>query len=349
MILSLGLLSKGEFVIKSLDLTQEQYNRISTCDQRSESYGNIIMSEVLREYLKGAPEKYTKLVVDSGEVTLQHRYPNERIPTGKKCPRYADARNVVGISRMIPNTVVMNKDRFGYNEILKLAIAGADVAAEMVFNANIKIRLGFRFFGKCRTYRSKTCSARLRSTGTMNLIIGLRASNYQMINIGGRDHVEFKMNAAVYEGAKGSSFSDLKFESQGSCKIRFLGISVRNLNNKVKAYATKFFGKANDYEELAAPKLMQKLQEMLGVKMGEKVTIPVNIQGGNRKKRSTTAGSNRTCPQTCPSGWPRLGNLNKCGKIFGLRRVNCKNHHPNAVLEVDNSAGIPIYICTIPM
>ena len=94
--------------------------------------------------------------------------------------------------------------------------------------------------------------------------------------------------------------------------------------------------------------MVKKLETVLKAKIGETVTVPINVTGGGRRKRAASPGCKR---MECPSGFSRIGNSQRCQKPFGSRKPNCAVYGPSAsVFSFPlGSSGKHIYYCHADM
>ena len=158
----------------------------------------------------------------------------------------------------------------------------------------------------------------------------MQASNVLTECIGDQEHLTFNVDVKVTNTAEDKSYAPVT-ASDKKCKAELLGFRVAKI--KVKEYAQQYFTR-NKFRELRGQKLVNELENKLQAKLGSTVSIPI-----------TTAGEPRTCPRskrdvtenkkrcykkkTCPNGFTRMGNEEKCGKFMGMNTPNCNIYGSN--------------------
>merc|ERR1719447_707929 len=85
---------------------------------------SLATADALRAFMT---KNHVKVVVDSGEVRLADRFPNEKIDTGHSCTVTAEARDIQAEVSMLPNTVELDPIGILYLDEVQNSIAVADV------------------------------------------------------------------------------------------------------------------------------------------------------------------------------------------------------------------------------
>ena len=184
--------------------------------------------------------------------------------------------------------------------------------------------------------------------GTNHVIAVMQASNVLTECIGDQEHLTFNVDVKVTNIAEDKTYAPVTANAD-KCKV--LGFKL-----KVEEYASRYFKGNKRIRELRGTKLVQELENKLQAKMGSTVSIPITTSGEARKcqdqrfKRDVTEIKERcTKKKTCPNGFTRMGNENKCGKYLGLNRPNCGTYGPNVKIFTKNLGGQTLYWCTTPM
>ena len=251
---------------------------------------------------------------------------------------------------MIPGTASLEPGGVDYDDLLKMAFAATDVDHEVSVTMSVRVYFGTKlWFGRCRNYGRKTCDGvKGTSRGTNHVLVVLVASNVLAECINNQEHLTFSINVKVTDVAEGKTYSPVTANDQ---KCRYLFGKI-----KVTEYANRYFKGNKKIHELRGTKLVAELENKLGVSMGSTVTVPITTNGAPRPcppdRRSLIERAQRcTKKKTCPKGFTRIGNQDKCSKYFGLARPNCTTYGPNATTYSRRIFGgrYTVYYCIVPM
>jgi len=336
------------FVLDSIDMTDATFERCSFCDDRSDRAGSRAVADALREYMT---KNHINILLEQDDVKVQDRFPNEGLDTGHSCSKTAEARDIVAKVWMVPGTARLGADGVSYDDLVKLAFAANDVDHQVEVDMSIRVKFGAKVFGKCHRVGRKTChGVKGTSRGTNHVIVIMQASNVLTECVGDQEHLTFNVDVKVTNTAEDKSYAPVT-ASDKKCKAELLGFRVAKI--KVKEYAQQYFTR-NKFRELRGQKLVDELENKLQAKLGSTVSIPI-----------TTAGEPRTCPRskrdvtenkkrcykkkTCPNGFTRMGNEEKCGKFMGMNTPNCNIYGSNALVFTKSLGAQTLYWCTTPM
>ena len=288
---------------------------------------------------------------------------------------------------MIRGTAQLRPDLVGYDDLLKLAFAANDVDHQVEVDMSVRVWRGRKIrlwrYKKCIQWGRFTCDGIKGSSkgttfypiqllfmrlfgiyeiyliifvlsffdhlGTNHVIVVLQASNVLTECIGDQEHLTFKVDVQVTDTAEDKTYAPITANHK-RCDSRILGMSVFNV--KATHYANQYFQK-NKFRELRETKLVRELENKLQAKLGSTVSIPITTSGKPRSCRrfKRFVGKNERCTKqkTCPNGFTRMGNEDKCGKYFGFQKPNCSTYGPNATVFIKSFGGRSLYWCTTPM
>jgi len=336
----------NNFVLDSIDLTDVVFEQCTTCDARSDRAGNRAVAGALREYMT---RNHVQILLEKDEVKVRESLPDEAINTGHSCSKTATAMNVVGQASMIPGTARLGPEGVVYDDLLKMSFAATDIDHEVRIDMSIRVRFGVKIFGSCKRVGRKTCDGVSGSArGTNHVSVVMAASNILAECIADQEHLTFNLDVDVTNTAEDKTYSEVTANDK-KCNFLF-GIG------KIKAteYANRYLKSNKKIRELRGQKLVNELERKLGASLGATVTIPI-----------TTNGSPRPCPpngrdleerakrcnkqKTCPDGFTRIGNTDRCSKYFGVSRPNCSTYGQNATLYSRRFGRMTVYWCFVPM
>lgn len=312
------------FILDEITLTQDIFDQCSTCDARADRAGNLAVATALREFMT---TNHVKLAIESGDVVLTQNLPNEKIDTGHSCSKTAEARDGKISAKMVGSTAELDSLDIGYEQLFKYSFMAGSVPHEVKLNANIRVSFGIKFFGSCKRVGRKTCSIQGSSKGQNNISVSMAASDVSTETIDGKERLKFLLDVTVIDEGNADSYQPMTIPKGKDCDI--LG-GLGSINSYIKKYADKFLdGQTSNINELRGSKLVKKLEEVLKVKLGTTISIPINISGGGRRKRSAATGCKR---MECPTGFTRIGNTDKCAKFMGRNPPNCSIYGPSSTV-----------------
>ena len=289
---------------------------------------------------------HVKLAIESGDVSITKGLPNEGIDTGHSCSKRAEARDILVTARMVDDKAMLDSLDIGYYEEIKNAFIAGKVPHEVTVSANIRVTFGYRFFGSCKKIGRKTCGVKGSSKGSNTIFVSLAASDISTEIIGGKEHLQFVLDVQVIDETKPNTYSSVSIPKGNGCNINILGIKVGSINSNIQKYANKYLKGNEKISKLRGAGLVKKLEDVLKAKLGSTVTIPINISGGGRKKRSASTGCKR---MKCPSGFTRIGNSQRCQKPKGTRKPDCSKYGPNTSVVSKQLGPRTIYWCQTDM
>ena len=226
---------------------------------------------------------------------------------------------------MIPGTVQLGPEGVGYFDEIKNSFAAADVRHAVSVEYDVRVRGGFKLFGSCKQLWRKTCHTDGFAEGTNHISVNLAASNVLVECIAGQEHLTMNVNAIVEDEAKDKTYSEVEAGKKNDCDLNVFGIKIGSINSKIKDYANRYLKGNQGIRQLRGPELVKELQRVLLADLGSKVTIPITLNGNPRSCSSRRKRSASRCTQrkSCPAGFTRIGNQDKCQKYMGTTRPNC--------------------------
>ena len=251
---------------------------------------------------------------------------------------------------MIPGTARLGPEGVTYLDLLGEggeAFAATDVDHQVSVTMDVRVRFGVKFLGKCRRVGRKTCdNVRGTSRGTNHVLVRLQASNTLTQCIANQEHLTFSLAVSVSDVAEGKTYAPVTANDK---KCRYLFGKI-----KVTEYAQSYFNGNKKIHALRGQKLIAELENKLGASLGSTVKIPVTTNGQPRPcppdRRSLDERAKRcTKKKTCPKGFNRIGNQDRCSRYFGLRRPNCRTYGPNVTLYSRKISRWTLYYCIAPM
>jgi len=316
------------FVLNSIDLDESTFQTCTYCDERSDRAGSRAASNALREYMT---RNHVDIILNKRDVKLEKNLPNENINTGHSCKYRAEARNVKGLVQMLPGTVQLGPEGVGYFDEIKNSFAAVDVMHTVSVEYDVRVRGGFKLpFGGCNQLWRKTCHTDGFAEGTNHISVNFAASNVLVECIAGQEHLTMTVDATVENEAKDKTYSDVVAGKKNNCDLKVFGIKIGSINSKIKDYANRYLKGNEGIRTLRGPELVRELERVLRADLGSKVTIPITLNGqprscSSRRRRGAPGGGAPRCTQrkTCPAGYTRIGNQDKCQKYMGTTRPNC--------------------------
>eukprot|EP00092_Neocalanus_flemingeri_P003433 GFUD01003679.1.p1 GENE.GFUD01003679.1~~GFUD01003679.1.p1 ORF type:complete len:369 (+),score=54.22 GFUD01003679.1:124-1107(+) len=319
------------------------YEKCSTCDARADRAGNRVVANALAEFMK---KNHVKLAIQSGDVSITTRLPNAGIDTGHSCSKRAEARDISVTAKMVNNNAMLDSLDIGYEEALQNAIVVGIVPHEVTVSARIRVRFGIKIAGHCNKIGRKTCGVTGSSKGENTIFVSLAASDVSTAMIAGKEYLQFVLDVQVIDETKPNTYSSVSVPKGSGCNINILGIKVGSINSNIQKYANSYFKGNAKISELRGARLVKKLEDVLKARLGSTVTIPINVTGGGRKKRSAVPGCKR---MKCPSGFSRIGNTQRCHKPMGTRKPDCSKYGPKTSVVSKKFGTRLIYWCQTDM
>jgi len=342
------MVSSIGFVLDELTMDAATYESCSFCDGRSDRTGNREVAAALRAYMT---KNRIKTVIESGDVKLVERLPNQRMDTGNKC-RPADVLRATVTAQMVNPKNELDSLSVDFDQALNMTFMTGEVPHKVTFKADVCVRLGAKIFGTCVRYGSKTCGTSSESKGVNTISVILSASEVQTFELQGQHYLEFILDVQVADKVKSETYAPMSVPYE-KCDLRVLGIKVGSVHSQIQRGANNFLiqnnGKIN---ELRGKRLIKKLEDVLKAKLRDTVRIPVSITGGTGRKLKTSDRSAKKCQRKkCPSGFLRIGNTQRCQKTFGFTKPNCSIYGSSATLTKKSVAGgrYTIYFCVVDM
>jgi len=334
------------FVLDSIDLDEATFQACSYCDERSDRAGTRAAATALREFMT---KNHVDIVLNKRDVKLEKTLPNEGINTGHSCKYRAEARNVVGRVQMLPGTVKLGPEGVVYFNEIQNSFAVADVQHAVDVEYDVRVRGGIKILGSCKQIWRKTCHTNGFAEGTNHISANLVASNVLVECIGGQEHLTMNVDAIVENEAKDKTYSEIKVGKKNNCDLNVFGIKIGSINSKIQDYANRYLKGNNQARQLRGPELVQELERVLKVELGSQVTIPITLNGQPRSCSSKYKRSTSRCTQrkSCPSGYTRIGNQDRCQKFMGTRRPNCTI--PGSTIYTRKFGSRTLYWCHTPM
>jgi len=337
-------LSIQGFILDEIWLTQGIIDQCSTCDARADRAGNNAVAAALRKFMT---RNHVKLAIESGDVVLTENLPNQKIDTGHSCSKTAEARDGKISAKMVGSTAELDSLDITFDKKFNATFMAGLVPHEVKLNANIRVNFGFKFFGSCKRIGRKTCSIEGSSKGQNSISVFMSASDVSTETIDGQHRLKFLFDVTVIDEGNADSYQPMTIPKGKDCDI--LG-GLGSINSYIKKYADKFLdGQTSNINELRGSKLVKKLEEVLKVKLGTTISIPVKIAGGGRRKRSVATGCKR---MECPwieHDFTRVGNTGNCAKFMGRNPPNCSVYGPSTTVSKQKIGQWTFYLCVTGM
>jgi len=329
------------FILDEITLTPDIFDQCSTCDTRADRAGNLAVANALREFMT---TNHVKVAIESGDVLLTEYVPNEKIDTGHSCSKTAEARDGKVSAKMVGSAAELDSLDIGYEQMFDYSFMAGLVPHEVTLNANIRVWFGIKLFGSCKNIGRKTCSIEGYSRGQNNISVSLAASDVSTETIDGKSRIKFLLEVTVVDEANADSYQPITIPKGKDCDI--LG-GLGSINSYIKKYGDKFLNsQTSKINELRGSKLVKKLEGVLKAKLGTTISLPVNISGGGRRKRSAANGCKR---MKCPTGFARIGNTERCSKFMGLKAPNCSQFGASATVYKRKSGRRTFHWCLTNM
>jgi len=344
-----GLLTTAKatpFLLDDITMTEDLFEGCSTCDSRADRTCNRVIAKALNSYIKGND---IKLAIESEDVMVSEGLANQRINTGHSCSKTAEAMDGRVTAKMV-DAADTNLHGSVLPEIDNTILMGT-VPHEVTLTANIQVKFGFRFFGKCGQLDKQTCGIEGSSKGKNQITVQFAASECSTGIIDGKEHVQFRLDVVVKDEWNMTTYEPMTIPKGKNCKI--LG-GLASINSYIKKYGDKFLdGQQGKILELRGPKLVKKLEDVLKAKLGTMVTLPVNIAPSipifRRRKRSASAQLPGCKRKKCPDGFNRVKNSVICLKLMGMAVPDCTKFGKDVKPAVSKKEENPIYWCYTTM
>jgi len=340
------------FLLPEITMDMTTFEACQTCDSRADGTLARTLTEALKDYMY---KQKIILAIERGDVVVEETLANSAIDTGHSCSITAEARNVKLEAKMVNDKDVLKLDQvFTVTEVFGTAVAWDNLVAGLVPHTvdvamDVRFRFGSKWFGKCYKYGRKTCEARATSKGTNNIVVSLIASEVQGYTQNGQEFVDFKLGVQVYSSPNNESYSPMALSTIGSCRLPF---NIAKLTGRVGKYGSEYLtSKKTEITQARSAGLIAKLNEVLQTDLangGSVITIPVNVVGGSGGRRKRAAGG-KCQRMKCPEGFNRIGNTEKCMKMFGFRKTDCSQYGVGAEVKIRKISRWTLYMCEVPM
>ena len=179
----------------------------------------------------------------------------------------------------------------------------------------------------------------------------MQASNVLTQCIRNQEHLTFNVDVKVTDTAEDKTYAPVT-ANDNHCNIEIGGTEIGEI--KVTEYANNYFKGNKKIRELRGIKLINELENKLHAKMGSTVTIPITRSGKPRscqRFKREVARTKERCnkKKSCPKGFTRMGEEDKCGKYFGLKQPNCTKYGSNVTIFTKKLGAQTLYWCITPM
>jgi len=334
------------FLLPSITMDAATYEACSTCDGRAERAGNRVVAEALRKFMT---KNHVKLAIKSGDVEITQTFEDAKVAGGGWCNKSPRLRNIKATAKMVYDEVMLDSLDIDFFQLYNYTFLSGVVPHEVTVRADITKYL------LCNT-ATKTCGTSASSRGINDILVQLSASEISTGIIAGQEHLQFILDVFVLDGANASTYGTLSAPKGIGCDLDvFWGaFNIGSINGDIQKYANRYLQReAEKVTELRSTGLLQRLEDVLKARLGSLVTIPVRITGGfkgngKKGKRSAVPSCRR---KTCPEGFSRIGNTDRCQKLFGITLPNCSQYGSTASLYSEEIAGgrRTIYFCHVDM
>jgi len=335
------------FILNSITMDQTTFDACSTCDARADRAGNKAVADALRNFMT---RNHVKIAIESGDVRISKNLPNQKVDTGHSCSRTAEMRDVVVSTGMVNDVDMLDSLDIDYEAQIKNSFISGYVPHELNVRGKVRTYFGNKlWFGKCKNIGRKTCPTSASTKGRNEIVVYLLASDISTADISGQKYLQFDLNVIVEDWTDPNSYGPISAPKGSGCDLGILGIKIGSINTAVQKVTNSYLrSNSRIVDELRGRRLVEKLEEVLEAKLGSTVTIPVNINGGGGGRRRLLSFCQR---KTCPSGFSRIANTNKCQKAFGPKKPNCSQYGPSASIHITQIAGgrKTLYFCHADM
>jgi len=332
------------FLLPSITMDAATYEACSTCDDRSERAGNRVVADALRQFMT---KNHVKLAIKSGDVEITQTFEDARVAGGGWCNKSPRLKNIKATAKMVDDEVLLDSLYIGFNQEKNYTIFAGEVPHEVTVRADIT-----KYFS-CNL-ATKTCGTSASSRGINDIDVNLAASDISTAIIAGQEHIQFNLDVTVLDYSDVSTYGTLSAPKGTGCDLDVFGINIGSINGDIQKYVNRYLQRESEkVTELRSTGLLQTLEDVLKAKLGSTVTIPVRITGGHKGngkkgKRSAVPSCRR---KTCPEGFSRIGNTERCQKFFGRALPNCSQYGATASLYSEEIAGgrRTVYFCNVDM
>jgi len=322
------------FLLPSITMDAATYEACSTCDGRADRAGNRVVAEALKRFMT---KNHVKLAIKSGDVEITQTFEDAMVSGGGWCNKSPRLRNIKATAKMVDDEALLDSLYIEYFQKFNNTILSGEVPHEVTVRADITKYIGCNL-------GQKTCSTSASARGINDIDVSLAASEISTAIIAGQEHIQFTMDVTVTDFTDTSTYGTLSAPKGSGCNLDvFWGeLNIGSINGDIQEYVNRYLKRETEkVTELRSAGLLQRLEDVLKARLGSTVTIPVRITGGykgnsKKGKRSAFPSCRR---KTCPDGFSRIGNTERCQKFFGRTVPNCSQYGPTASLHSEEIAG----------
>lgn len=262
----------GPFPITSLSVNGATFAKLnSSASDRDVLSTQLLLPEMQELFAQGG--KFA-IKIEEGDIVITGSFPDTHI--SKKCSHHIEAKNNKA-------TGIVTNSSFFHFGVANVSWHGLSIFADAALvssldistHVEVKTGVDIKPFGHCKKVASKDVGIHVLSDGNNAVGLNLTASNAHVAKVNGTWSLVFNFHAAVVGKVLTWNVDKVK---ANNCKIKILGIQIASVCGVIENEVKKHVQDLTDHvENIDAPKLLAKLENLINTQVGSVVVIPLRI------------------------------------------------------------------------